>query len=307
MATRRERTVVVGAFVAGTAVVLAIGILWLAGSRFLRPVAHYQTIFKGSVSGLLPGAAVELNGVDVGRVADVNLTDDSPPKVRVDLEVKPNTPIYKDTVAQLAGNFVTGIQFIQLTGGSRQSGELAEDEPIPSSEGSLFADVRKEALEVSQETYQLVRGLNEQALNAQNRVALGQTIQDLAATSKNLRALSENFSDPKRMKSLNSTLANLDRTSANLSSASDVFARRSGETFDRMNQVLAKLSTTADTAQVLFTSTNGLLSRNYQDIDRTVSQVSRVTRHLDEVVQSIQADPSVLIWGRKLSSREDAQ
>jgi phospholipid/cholesterol/gamma-HCH transport system substrate-binding protein len=313
MATRRERTIVVGAFVAGTAVVLTIGVLWLAGSRFLRPVDRYFVIFKGSVSGLSPGAAVELNGVQVGKVTSVDLTNDSPPRVRVDLEVQPRTPIYQDTVAQLSGNIVTGIQFIELTGGSRQSGMLGEDEAIRSSESS-FSDIRRQAVKVSEETYQLVTGLNNDTLNQQNRIALGQTIQNLAATSKNLKDVTTDLAQAARLRSINTMIANLSQASVRLNAASaraDVamaaLAKHSDQTLKNFNELLTKVSGTASTAQTLLATSNGIVNRNSEEIDRAVGDISRVSRHLDDAIQNIQADPSVLIWGTRVPARENAQ
>ncbi|HKA54713.1 MAG TPA: ABC transporter substrate-binding protein, partial [Candidatus Binatia bacterium] len=55
----------VGLFVTVSFFILAAAILWLAGSRFLQKVVRYQIIFDKSVSGLLPGAAVEYQGVTV--------------------------------------------------------------------------------------------------------------------------------------------------------------------------------------------------------------------------------------------------
>jgi phospholipid/cholesterol/gamma-HCH transport system substrate-binding protein len=310
MANRRERTIMVGAFVAGTVVILAIGLLWLAGSRFLRSVDRYNVVFKGSVSGLLPGAAVELNGVQVGKVTSVNLTTDSPPRVRVDLEVHPRTPIFKDSVARLSGNLVTGIQFIELTGGSRQSGRLDEDEAIRSNESS-FADIRRQATEVSRQTYELVNGLNEDTLNKRNREALGQSIQDLAATSKNLRLVSTDLAEAQRLEKINTLFTNLSEASVKLNSAAqranvalDVLAKHGGETIANLNEVLTRLGQAVGTAQTLLASSNGLLNRNTEDIDRTLVEVSRVSRHLDATLQTIQSDPSVLIWGAKVSHRE---
>src|SRR5437588_4623587 len=97
-AARRQRTLIVGAFVAGVGVLLVIVLFWVAGSRFLRPVDRYKIVFIKSVSGLLPGAAVELNGVTVGKVIDIHLTQDSPPRVEVEIEVRPGTPVRKDSV-----------------------------------------------------------------------------------------------------------------------------------------------------------------------------------------------------------------
>ena len=70
----------VGIFVTVSFLFLVVAILWLAGSRFFQPADNYQIVFDQSVSGLLPGAAVEYLGVTVGKVEYIRLTGDSPPR-----------------------------------------------------------------------------------------------------------------------------------------------------------------------------------------------------------------------------------
>ena len=61
----------VGIFVTISFFVLAAAMLWLAGSRFFQPADSYQIVFDQSVSGLLPGAAVEYLGVTGGKAPQV--------------------------------------------------------------------------------------------------------------------------------------------------------------------------------------------------------------------------------------------
>ena len=68
----------VGLFVTVSFFVLAGAILWLAGSRFLRPVDTYYIVFDTSVTGLLAGARVEYQGVTVGKVTSLRLTKEAP-------------------------------------------------------------------------------------------------------------------------------------------------------------------------------------------------------------------------------------
>ena len=82
----------VGLFVTLSFFLLAGAILWLAGSRFLQPVDTYNIYFTKSVSGLLPGAAVEYQGVTVGKVESLRLTEETPPRARVTIALQPGTP-----------------------------------------------------------------------------------------------------------------------------------------------------------------------------------------------------------------------
>ena len=79
----------VGLFVTVSFFILSVAILWLAGSRFLQPVAVYHIIFDRSVSGLLPGAAVEYQGVTFGKVEELQLTPEKPPRVAVTIALQP--------------------------------------------------------------------------------------------------------------------------------------------------------------------------------------------------------------------------
>ena len=110
--------VLVGVFVVTTSVILVGALLWLAGANVFRRVDRYYVMFDRSVSGLAPGGTVEFQGVTVGRVQEIRLTDTIPPKVAVAIDVDPGTPVRKDSRADLLGSVVTGIKFIALAGGT---------------------------------------------------------------------------------------------------------------------------------------------------------------------------------------------
>ena len=111
-------------FVTVSFFLFASALLWLAGSRFFQSVDTYTILFAESVSGLLPGAAVEYQGVTVGKVETLGLTQDAPPRVQVTIALQSGTPIRQDTTAHLIGSFVTGIRYIELAGGSSARSRL---------------------------------------------------------------------------------------------------------------------------------------------------------------------------------------
>ncbi len=310
MTVKRERTVIVGAFVAGTIVILAIGLFWLAGSRFFRRVDQYHVIFNGSVSGLTVGAPVQVNGVQVGRVSDIELTDDVPPKVDVTIDVKPGTPIRTNSKAKLAGNIVTGIRYIEVAGGTASAPALEQDASLIGDQASL-ADLQAQASDVAQKTYDLIAALKHDTLNQQNRIALGEMIQNFTAVSKNLRTITDRIATPDRLKDIDNTLKNLSSASGRLNDAANRANRvmaglesGSGRTIQNFNRTLDKMNVTLDGAQTLVSSANSLLDRNTYHIDHALLQIDRISDHLDETIETIQANPSVLVWGSRISDRE---
>jgi len=117
----RAHHLLIGTFV----LLLVAGMLgfaaWLAKVQVNRQFAYYRIYFEGSVTGLSRASDVRFNGVPVGTVAQIKVDPEDPQKVRVTIEVAADTPIRRDTVAQLEWQGLTGASFVQLLGGSPQS------------------------------------------------------------------------------------------------------------------------------------------------------------------------------------------
>ncbi|MGH9809900.1 MAG: MlaD family protein, partial [Terriglobia bacterium] len=94
-------------------------------------------IFDGSVTGLRVGAPVLFNGIRVGDVSNLSLTD-NPGEVVVMLVVNKTTPIRSDTSVSLEYAGLTGIASVSL------KGNLASASPLVAKTGepaTLKADL----------------------------------------------------------------------------------------------------------------------------------------------------------------------
>lgn len=95
----------------------------------------YRVIFKGTVTGLRPGASVVFNGIRVGEVAAISLGD--PRQVVANLSIDKATPVRADTSVGLEFQGLTGIASVALKGGSVDAPVLAaKDGQLP----TLLAD-----------------------------------------------------------------------------------------------------------------------------------------------------------------------
>ena len=116
---------VVGVFVLVLGAALIGGVLWLSsGKSYRKSYDIYQTYMSESVAGLNLNAPVRYRGVEVGRVKNIALAPGNVEQVEVTLAIESGTPIKVDTVAILSTQGVTGIAFVDLTGGSRNSPDL---------------------------------------------------------------------------------------------------------------------------------------------------------------------------------------
>jgi len=124
----------VGAFVLVLGAVLIAGVLWLAsGGAFQKKYDLYLAIEDESVAGLNLDAPVKYSGVDVGKVREIHLDPANPVRVILLFAIERGTPIKEDTVAVLKIQGLTGIAYVELSGGARDAPPLGaiEGNPYP--------------------------------------------------------------------------------------------------------------------------------------------------------------------------------
>lgn len=123
----------VGLFVLLLGTALVGVILWLSAGAPGRAYDEYLVYMADSVSGLGQDSAVKYYGVDVGRVHEIALGPSEEQRVRLLLQIERGTPIRQDTVATLEAQGLTGLAYINLTGGRGSSPPLekARDADLP--------------------------------------------------------------------------------------------------------------------------------------------------------------------------------
>jgi phospholipid/cholesterol/gamma-HCH transport system substrate-binding protein len=129
----RAHHVLIGAFTVG-AFLLALGfVLWMSKTGVDRRYADYDIVFTEAVTGLSVGGLVQYNGIKVGEVRELHLAEDDPRKVIARVRLDAAAPVREDTRAKLALQGVTGLSFIQLSGGAPSSPPLkpTREHPVP--------------------------------------------------------------------------------------------------------------------------------------------------------------------------------
>ncbi len=298
--TRRD-TFRVGIFVLVAGALLAGGLLWIAGARVFRPVDTYTVLFTDSVSGLNRSANVEYQGVVVGRVRDITLTGDLPPKVAVIVDVEPGTPVRTDTIAALLGSLVTGIKFIQFQGGT---GEL-----LPAG-GTIRGDVtsleqfRDQLSDIADRAGKIMRKLDEQVFTDENSAKVTAFVNDLQGVAQTLNTTLATFCTEETGKQLAELVRQLSTTTQNLNRLIvDVYGRRDS-IFGNVEATLRHLDETVTATHALVQTTQSQISGTGGSFGSLMGELNATARSLQETLDVIRSDPSMLLWGRKLPDRE---
>lgn len=227
----RANYVLIGAFtLAG--ILGAFGFfLWLAKFEVSRQYAYYDVLFD-NVSGLSAAGGVSYNGLPVGQVISLRLDEEDPSKVRVKLEVDAEIPVTEDTIAQLDSLGVTGVSYVELTGGT-SGGKRLEQNSVIKSKRSAIQSLFEGAPKVLDEAIVLLENLNK-VVDDKNQKSVSDILSNLASASGKLE----------------NTLADFENLSSDLGGA----AKKLGDFTDRLDQL-------ADTAEVtLKTGTDTLKS-----------------------------------------------
>lgn len=73
MVSRAASPMAIGGFVLGGLVLLVAGVLWFGGRQYFQPKVEYVVYFDSSVNGLIIGAPVSVQGVQVGTVKHIDI------------------------------------------------------------------------------------------------------------------------------------------------------------------------------------------------------------------------------------------
>jgi phospholipid/cholesterol/gamma-HCH transport system substrate-binding protein len=280
----------VGVFVLGLGAALVAAILWLAAGGEVHPkIDLYQSLSTESVGGLNVNAPVKYRGVDVGKVRDIRLVPDNPQLVQLVYAIDDGTPIKTDTVATLTTQGLTGIAYIELSGGSPTAPPLVAhtsgEVPIIPTKPSLTARLEQVLTRVLASVDRTSQNLNG-VFSDENKKALTVALDNVATLTQTLA---------NRKDSIDATLRNADRTMANA-------ARVSAQ----LDHTLARIDHAADSFDAMSRRVDETAAGANRTVTAVGADVQRFTNETVPQLESLMNDLSVLSASlRRLSEQTE--
>jgi len=280
--------VAVGAFVLACMIGLMVTILWLAGAQYSQEYDYYQTFFKGPVTGLGKGTITRFNGIEVGRVTDLQFDPNDPQSVVVTMQVQPNLHIRDDSVASIESQGLTGASYVEISGGTKNSPVLVakagQRYPIIRAKQSSLQQLEQSAPEVVAKLNIAASRLDD-LLNDKNRTAIANILTNLNQTTSTLAA---------RSSDIDATLRNASEATANLRDASKDLK----PTLAAADVTLQKYGKVADDADA-FINGDGLAQ-----LSDLISETRRMVASLNRFSDQLNRDPSKLLFGDRRKGYE---
>jgi phospholipid/cholesterol/gamma-HCH transport system substrate-binding protein len=297
----KVKFVVVGLFVLVLSAGLIGGVLWFSSGKSYRQVYDtYQVYMTESVSGLNLNSPVRYRGVEVGRVEKITLAPGNVEEVQLTLSIERGTPVKVDTVAVLQVQGLTGLAFIELTGGSRDAPELKagpdEEYPVIKAGPSLLVRLDKAVTALLTNLNQTSENINA-LINKDNRQAIQETLADIKLLSRTLA---------ERSTSIDTSLVNAARTMENVARLSNELPQlvqriqHSTEAFDSMTSELARAGKTANST---LEGTNQFTHETLPEVHQLVIELRELTASLQHMSSDLAQNPNVLLYGKPAPPR----
>ncbi|HKB96899.1 MAG TPA: MlaD family protein [Rhizomicrobium sp.] len=273
--------VAVGAFVLACVIGLVVTIMWLAGVQYSQEYAYYQASFKGSVTGLGKGTVTRYNGIEVGRITDLQFDPNDPQRVIVTMQMQPNLNIREDSVASIESLGFTGASFVEITGGTAKSPLLVAHEdqryPVIRTKQSTFAELQQSAPQVIAKLNVTASRLND-LLSDNNRTAVAHVLANLDETSQVIA---------RRSADIDATIANANKAMANLTDASNNLR----PALDKVDLTVQKYGKVADDADA-FINGDGLAQ-----LSDLIGEMRRLVANLTQASDQLNRQPTKLLFG----------
>ena len=287
---------VVGIFVLVLSFGLIGGILWFSSSKsYLMAYDGYQTYMTESVAGLNVNAPVRYRGVQVGRVRTIELAPHNVEQVLLTLDIVHGTPVKVDTVAVLRMQGLTGLAFLELAAGGRDSPALKviKGEKYPVIKAGPSLTVRLESTVMA-----LLVNLNRSSekmntlLDQDNQRMFKQTLVDVKKLSHTLAERSAGIDA-----SLGNAATTMENT-ARFSRELPQIAQRIQRSADAFDRTLITIAATGVNANRTLDNTQQFTNETLPEIQQLVSELRDLSFSLRRFSGELEKDPSVLLYGK---------
>lgn len=298
----------VGGFVLSFLAGLIAFAIWIAKVDLDAEYKDYDIYFDGTVSGLYKRSIVYYLGIPVGDVRDITLAPQDPSKVRVWIRLRAEVPVSEASVARLEFQGLTGVAYIELSGGSPNSppleSHLGAERPIIAAEPSPLLEIFDSAPNLVNEAIKML-GQIQKILSNENVANISKTLSNTERLTGNLANGTDNLEV--MIADVQVILAEAKNAAMKINTLID-----NGNTLieEDARKLIAEASGTMQAATAMLNRVDGLVAANEgtvtQFIGSSLPEVSRMildlrltARSLSRLVSRIEQNPSEALFGAK--------
>ncbi len=319
---KRLSYIVVGTFVVVLTLSLFSFLYWLAKyGNEEEAHSYYYTYFTESVSGLSKESAVKYRGVEVGRVKKISISKKNSEEVEILLEIKAGTPIKIDTYAMLDTQGITGLKYIELKGGNKDSalmiskkGEFATIKSKKSVLATLFDNSEVITKNINSVLDKMSKILSEQNIKNFSTITtnLSNTTTYIDQNKQKIGQILDQISELKKSIETNLNIITHDVTNFTNSGKTFVAYTKNFEktlipSFDKLGSMSDRAGAASDATRIFFENMQkelkkgefsfaDIVEQNLEILNETILSIKNLSLKLDQTVSELKNSPSDLLY-----------
>lgn len=268
------------------------------GPKILTKHKSYYCVFEGeSIQGLQKGADLKLNGVNIGFVQEIGFDSVDYRKLRISLNIFEQYTIKDDMVGTLEMNGITGLKFINLTGGAPEAKEVEEGGEILT-KLSFMADMKARTEAILNKVDTTIMEVN-RMINPDS---------DISHILKNVNLITK---DVKRFTNIavekiedisgkvDSTMGHVINIAENVDHATEEFTEKSD-----IPKFLNDIDETVISLKELSESLTLTFGQSREDLSATMEDLRETMQNINDLSIMLLDNPSVLLRGNTSQKRK---
>lgn len=285
------------------------------GSGLLQRGYHLWVEYP-TVGGLADGDAVQVAGIKMGSVTQVEIAGD---RVRVQMRLDPKAQVRRDSVARLDFQALSGSRFINISLGSTNQPILKDGDTVQGEVPPGLTDMVDQLDGVARSVKDLADSLNRNqqelltnltAMVEEDRSALNATLTNVESITAKLDrgngTMAKLLSDPELYDRANAMIANLQKVSDNLARGQGTLGRlmTDDDLYDDVRETVVSLNATARNLETISADVRngqGTLGRLVTD-DALYQEAQNAVHGLDRATTGIEDQSPISVLGTLVST-----
>ncbi|MDG5814641.1 MlaD family protein [Chitinispirillales bacterium ANBcel5] len=293
-----------GVFVVIGSIVLSLLIAVPLGFRFRDKQKTYIAYFSGeTLSGLEQGAVVKFNGVPIGNVNSIAYLPHDLSSVKVTLRINSDFPVKVDMYATTGSLGITGLKYIEISGGSNESELLKEGAELPT-RVSMMGSITGRAESIAERIELLLAQLNQFA-DPDREDGINSIVENLSHMSGDAR---EFFNDdfkgffetltPGIQRMSESSEEVIEKVGA-IADNIEMMTNTLNESFraEQFNSILTRVDSTAASMTQLSDNLSMMILQTREDFSVSMENIRRASENANQLTRMLSENPSLLLRG----------
>jgi phospholipid/cholesterol/gamma-HCH transport system substrate-binding protein len=281
-----------GIFLLGSGALLVAILFIIVGKKVFTKKVPYFTRLSESVSGLELGTPVKQNGKEVGNISSITTDTTDISRSIVYFEVVKGTPMKVDMVATMGSYGITGLKYLEITGGSYS----AQDVPRRGEVKSDLSTFGKITMRADSIAYKIDRLLGNviSFTESQNREQLEKLVRSSANLSSSLDSLATDINRVKPGQRMENILGAMESAANTLKSKMQKM---------EVEQTVHEYRKAAEGITGVAQKVDLTVLRVQEDLAQSMSNLKETMKNMNTFSRQIKENPSVLLRGEDKQER----